>query len=134
MNQPSSHVILIADDQPNIRLPLEYLLRSIPGVKVVSTDDGQKAVELAARLRPTLTMLDVMMPAMDGYTASRKIREQWGEPAGQIWFITARGSSFDHEAAATAGASRVINKPFDPDQILAAVREHLDSLAAPATP
>jgi CheY-like chemotaxis protein len=123
----------VADDQPNIRLPLEYLLKSIPGVTVVSASDGAKALELAVKHKPSLVLLDVMMPKMDGYTACRQIKQSWGDHPAEIWFITARGSNFDLEAAQKAGATHSIGKPFDPDHVLKQVRQYLASLAVTAS-
>jgi len=127
-------LVLIADDQPHIMLTLEYLVKRIHGAQVATTNSGQEAVKKAIDLKPKLVLLDVMMPDMDGYTACQAIREAWGEYAGQIWFITARGSHTDRLAAEEAGANRIINKPFDPDlltkQITATLREneyHLDT-------
>jgi CheY-like chemotaxis protein len=88
-----STLVLIADDQPHVRLPLQFLLQALPGVRVLTASNGQEAVDLALQHLPALVLLDVMMPVMDGYTAAQKIRAGWGTHRGQVWFLTARGSS-----------------------------------------
>lgn len=91
-------------------MPLEFLLRPLPGVTVVSVANGTEAVALAAKTNFDLVMLDVTMPQVDGYTACRQIRDAWGDKhAGQIWFLTARRSNADAELANKAGANRVLN-------------------------
>ena len=121
-------VVLVVDDQPHVRVPLQYLLKSLAGVQVITASNGQVGVDLALKHRPLLVLMDVMMPVMDGYTAAQKIRDGWGAHPGQIWFLTARGSSMDTEQAKAAGAQQFINKPFDPDRIVSLVRQ----LLAPA--
>ncbi len=120
-----NQTILIADDQAHVRLPLEYLVRTLPGVRVVTASNGRQAVELAVAQRPALVLLDVMMPELDGYAACRQIRQAWANHPGQIWFVTARGSTLDTDQAQEVGATRCITKPFDPDRILTLIREHL---------
>jgi DNA-binding response OmpR family regulator len=68
-----------------------------------------------------------MMPVMDGYTAAAKIRAGWGDHRGEVWFLTARGSSMDSAQAQAAGATQFINKPFDPDRLVGLVRQLLAS-------
>lgn len=118
--------ILIVDDQPQIRLPLQYLVSSLPNVTVVTGDNGRQAIELAKTHRPALTLLDVMMPEVDGYTACKEIRQALGESSVEVWFITARGSSVDEDQAKEVGAKRTINKPFDPDAVIRDVRAFIE--------
>lgn len=127
---PAPFRILVADDQPNILLPLEYLLSQIEGAEVYTADEGQRAVDLAIRHKPHLVLLDVMMPNMDGFTACRLIRDGWGEHVGKIWMITARGSNVDVGAAEDAGAEKLITKPFDPDELTFQVAEARAELLA----
>jgi two-component system, OmpR family, alkaline phosphatase synthesis response regulator PhoP len=117
--------VLIVDDQPHVRLPLEYLVRSIPGVQVLSAGNGMEAVALAVKHRPLLVLLDVMMPLLDGYAAAQQIRQAWGDHPGQIWFLTARGSNLDLDQAKSVGAAQFITKPFDPDRVVSLIRQLL---------
>ena len=120
-----SPLVLVVDDQPHERLPLEYLIKSLPGTRVLTAGNGQQAVELALKHRPLLVLMDVMMPLLDGYAAAQQIRAAWGDHPGQIWFLTARGSNLDSQQARAFGAVQFITKPFDPDRVLAQVRDFL---------
>lgn len=115
--------ILVADDQPSVRIPLTILMRRLGEVTVHSADRGQTAFDLAVAERPDLILLDVVMPDFDGYTVCRRIRSQSESYIPTIWLLTARNSQLDIEAAGEAGADRVITKPFDPDQLFNDVRD-----------
>jgi len=119
--------VLIADDQAHIRMPLEFLVGTLPGVRVLTACNGQEAVDLAVAHKPMLVLMDVMMPVLDGYTACQKIRAAWGTHPGQIWFITVRGSTMDTDQASAVGGQQCISKPFDPDKVLTQIRSYLQS-------
>ena len=120
----SKPLVLIADEQPHINLTLQFLVKGL-GVEVISAYTGMDAIKLAIERKPALVLMDVMMPDTDGYSACREVRAAWGDYQGQIWFITARGSNTDLSQAREVGANRCITKPFDPDQVVKAVREAL---------
>lgn len=123
--------ILVADDQPSVRVPLRVLLGRLADATVIEADCGNAALELAQSRRPQLILLDVVMPDLDGYTVCRRLRRELPEPQPQIWLLTARNSQLDTEAAGEAGADRVITKPFDPDQLFNDVRSLLPNAAEP---
>lgn len=127
-------LVLVVDDQPHVLLTLQYLVQSLGDVEVITASNGHDAVQLAVSRRPTLVLMDVMMPHVDGYSACQRIRELWGDHPGQIWFITARGSNNDIQQSQALRAERHITKPFDPDQVLRAVREALGRSAPAASP
>ncbi len=124
---PDQKVVLIAEDQPDLLLTLEYLVRRIEGVEVLTATHGEDAVRLAIERRPMLTLLSVVMPRIDGYTACRQIRGAWQDYPGQIWFITARDALHEVEQAKQAGADRCIAKPFNPQALMEQLREALGS-------
>jgi CheY-like chemotaxis protein len=115
--------VLIADDQPSIVIPLQYLVEQVPRVMATVVHDGQAAVAEALAHRPDLIILDVHMPGLDGYAACRQILADWSGDPPLIWFLTARGSHLDADQARTLGAQRLITKPFDPDQLLVLIRQ-----------
>ena len=117
--------VLIVDDQPHLLLTLEYLVRTVEGVSVLTATNGVDAVEFAAENKPRLVLMDVVMPELDGYAACQMIRQRWGRYCGQIWLITTRGSHADLDQARQVGADRCITMPFDPDLVLQMVRETL---------
>ena len=122
---PSSHRILIADDQPQLCASLAFLLEHLPNVQVLTAGDGPSTVQLALAHKPDLVLLDVMMPGLDGYSACRQIRQAWKDHSGQIWFMTVRDSRFDQNRARMAGAQACIIKPFAPEMILENIRAAL---------
>ncbi len=127
---PAITTVLIVDDKPHIRVPLQYLLATIPDLKILTAENGVQAVEAALKHKPELVMMDVMMPELDGYAACQRIRESWGSHNGEIWFLTARSSTADADQARQVGAQDVIHKPFDPDAVLGKVRAFLSRRAA----
>lgn len=127
---PCKPTILVADDQPSVRIPLTMLIGRLDGIDVIWADRGRAALDLAVERRPNLILLDVVMPDLDGYSVCRHVRRELTDPAPQVWLLTARNSHLDTEAAGEAGADRVITKPFDPDKLFNDVRELLTDKAA----
>ena len=80
--------ILIADDEPDIREFVSYNLTK-QGFKVYKANNGLEAIEVALKTKPTLIMLDIMMPEMNGFEASRKMREYLILDESRIFFLSA---------------------------------------------
>jgi two-component system alkaline phosphatase synthesis response regulator PhoP len=80
--------ILIADDEPDIREFLSYNLTK-QGFIVYTANNGLEAIEMALKTKPTLIMLDIMMPEMNGFEASRKMREHLILDDSRIFFLSA---------------------------------------------
>jgi two-component system alkaline phosphatase synthesis response regulator PhoP len=80
--------ILIADDEPDIREFLSYNLTK-QGFIVYTANNGLEAIEMALKTKPTLIMLDIMMPEMNGFEASRKMREYLILDESRIFFLSA---------------------------------------------
>jgi DNA-binding response OmpR family regulator len=110
MQREDRHLILIADDEADIRDLLRILLEK-EGYRVMEAPDGKAAVELAREAADTLSLivLDIMMPAMDGIEAARNIRGYTDAP---ILFLTARSSDTDKTSAYGSGGDDYITKPF----------------------
>ena len=127
--------ILIADDHRANREALAALLE-IAGHEVVSAAEGSKALELARSHRPELIITDVLMPIMDGYELTRRLKLE-PETAGiSVMFYTAYfGGEDAKELASALGVARVLVKPSDNAAIVHAVGEVLSARpAAPADP
>ncbi|MGS2665425.1 response regulator transcription factor [Corynebacterium glucuronolyticum] len=111
--------ILVADDEQAVR---ESLRRSLTfnGYEVVLAEDGAQAVELIEKEQPTLVILDVMMPQMDGLEVCRTLRSTGDDRP--ILLLTARDGVSDRVAGLDAGADDYLPKPFALEELLARVR------------
>jgi DNA-binding response OmpR family regulator len=110
--------ILIVDDEPRYVKLVEINLQT-EGYAVRTAGNGQEAVEAVASDQPDLILLDVMMPIMDGFTATTRIREFSNVP---IILVTAKGEERDRVRGLDAGADDYIVKPFSAQELLARVR------------
>jgi len=121
--------LLVVDDEPNIRELLATSLR-FAGFEVHAAADGTSALRLARDLDPDLLVLDVMLPDMDGFTVTRRLREK-----GQhmpVLFLTARDDTSDKVQGLTVGGDDYVTKPFSLEEVVARIRAILrrTSLAA----
>lgn len=111
--------LLVVDDEPNIRDLLASSLR-FAGFEVLSASDGTSGYKLAVEEHPDLIVLDVMMPDMDGFTVTRRLRE-----AGittPVLFLTARDDMRDKLQGLTVGGDDYVTKPFGLEEVVARIR------------
>ena len=113
--------ILICDDQKDIVNALKIYLTP-EGYDLYEAYNGQEAVELCRKITMDLILLDVMMPVMDGVTATAKIREFSNAP---IILLTAKSETEDKVLGLNVGADDYITKPFVPVEVLARIRSQL---------
>ena len=113
--------ILICDDQPDIVSALKIYLTP-EGYRLFEATTGREALEIAKREDLHLILLDIMMPQMDGITATAKIREFSNVP---IILLTAKSETEDKVLGLNVGADDYITKPFVPVEVLARVRSQL---------
>lgn len=118
------HRILIVDDEPNIVLALELLMKR-EGYAVHSVDDGQKAFDAVREFRPDLIILDIMMPKMDGYEVCQRIRADASLKDILIVMLTAKGREVEREKGLALGADYYITKPFSTRELMMKVKEIL---------
>ena len=113
--------VLLADDHSLVRLGLSALLAKQDDMKLVGEAvNGEEAVRLAARLDPDVIIMDLMMPGVDGVTATRRIRER--NPDTKVLILTSFGTSSDVAHAIEAGARGAILKDAPNASLLAAIR------------
>ena len=115
------YTILICDDQPDIVNALKIYLAP-EGYRLLEAYTGQEALETVRREEVHLILMDVMMPQMDGITATVKIREISNAP---ILFLTAKSETEDMVLGLNVGGDDYITKPFVPVEVLARVRSQL---------
>ena len=113
--------ILICDDERDIRSALRIYLTG-EGYAVCEADSGLAALELMQREEVQLVLMDIMMPGMDGMTATAKLREQSNVP---VILIPAKSEDNDKILGLTVGADDYITKPFNPLEVLARVKAQL---------
>jgi DNA-binding response OmpR family regulator len=117
----STPTILVADDEEDLRELVTYrLTRS--GYRVIGAGDGQEAFELAAERTPDLMVLDVMMPKLDGYELTRRVRAEAALRSIPVILLTARSQESDIDRGFEVGADDYLKKPFNPDELVARVR------------
>jgi len=120
-----SHRIVIADDEPNLVIPLEYMLKR-EGFDVTVARDGQEALDAIARARPQLVLLDVMMPRKSGFDVCQVLRADEANRDIRILLLTAKGRDDDVAKGLALGADAYMTKPFSPKELLLKVRELLE--------
>jgi DNA-binding response OmpR family regulator len=116
--------ILIADDEPNILITLEYLMKR-EGYAVSVARDGLEALETLRRERPTLLLLDVMMPTKTGFEVCQEVRADDELKGTLILMLTAKGRETDVAKGLALGADDYITKPFSTKELVRKVRELL---------
>ena len=117
--------ILIVDDEPNIVVPLEFLMQQNRYETRVA-ENGEDALELISSWRPDLVLLDIMLPGMDGYEVCRKIRENPDVKGTRIVFLSAMAHSVDIAKGMELAADEYIIKPFAVSDVVDRVRELLE--------
>ena len=113
--------ILCVDDEPDILEILKYNL-SNEGYNVSTAADGKSAIKMAYNISPSLIIMDVMMPNMDGIEACEKLRSDDKFNDTIIMFLTARGEDYSHVAAYDAGADDYVTKPVKPKVLVSKVK------------
>ncbi len=109
-------LVLVADDDPDILALVRFRLER-DGYEVLSAPDGETALDLAMARTPDLAVLDVMMPRLDGYEVTRRLREHGPTTTIPIILLTARVQEPDLERGFEAGADDYVTKPFSPQAL-----------------
>ena len=110
--------ILIVDDDENICELLRLYLEK-DGFETIVANDGEQAVDYAAKYSPDLILLDIMLPKLDGWQVCREIRKSSEVP---IIMLTAKGETFDKILGLELGADDYISKPFDTKEVIARIK------------
>lgn len=120
-----STAILIADDEPNILVSLEYLMKR-EGYTVHLAHDGQEALDMLRRERPRLLLLDVMMPRKTGFEVCQELRQDDTVRDTLVLMLTAKGRETDIVKGLALGADAYMTKPFSTRELVLKVRELLE--------
>ncbi|MFE6049176.1 response regulator transcription factor [Kitasatospora sp. NPDC056446] len=121
MTDPTAagRTILVVEDDPGVRNTLDHLLR-FEGYRVLTTADGQEALDLLEHRRPDLAVVDVVMPRLDGLALCRMLRRRGDRLP--VLVLTARHQLGDRVAGLDAGADDYLAKPFATEELLARIR------------
>ena len=120
--------ILVVDDEPTVRAVVSDYLR-LDGARVTEADNGHKTLEILAKDRPDLVVLDVMLPEVDGLEVLRSIRSNMDL---SVILLTARTPESDHVTGLDLGADDYVLKRFSPRELAARVRSILHRTKAGA--
>lgn len=120
MQTEARHVLLI-EDEANIAEAIRFVLMR-DGWRVTTHGDGHDALARVRAARPDLVILDVMLPGQSGFDILSALRADPATVDLPVLMLTAKGQARDREAAARAGASRFMTKPFSNAEMLAEVR------------
>ena len=121
-----SRRILVVDDQEDNRRILRDLLTN-SGFEVIEAVTGEEGVTLAEAQTPDLILMDIQLPGIDGYEATRQIKAKPALRATPLIVVTSYALSGDDAKAFAAGANGYVSKPFSPRALLAKVKEFLGS-------
>jgi two-component system cell cycle response regulator DivK len=116
--------ILVVEDHEDNRQILRDLLASA-GYEMLEAEDGEHGVAAADTHRPDLILMDIQLPVIDGYEATRRIKAMPQLRSIPIIAVTSYALSGDEEKARAAGCDDYVTKPYSPRQLLAKIKEHL---------
>ena len=126
MTAARGELILVADDDDDVRELVVFRLERA-GYRVVTAADGQEAVEVALERSPDVCVIDVMMPKLDGYQVTERLRASPGLAQVPIVLLTASVQDAAVSRGFEVGASDYIKKPFGPDELLERIAAALGS-------
>ncbi len=120
--------IMVIDDSKTIRRTAENLLRKA-GCEVITATDGFEALSLVADHHPDLIFVDIMMPRLDGYQTCALIKSNQAYSDTPVIMLSSRDGLFDRAKGRLAGSDQYLTKPFTREELLDAIRRHIDKAA-----
>jgi CheY-like chemotaxis protein len=122
--EPVTRTILLIEDNEQNRYLATFLLEK-HGYTVVSARDGREGIERAQAVDPALILLDIQLPAMDGYAVARALRATPTVQDVPIVAVTSYAMPGDREKVLASGCNGYLEKPIDPDTFVAAIERFL---------
>ncbi len=120
--------IMVIDDSKTIRRTAENLLRKA-GCEVITATDGFEALSLVADHHPDLIFVDIMMPRLDGYQTCALIKSNEAFSDTPVVMLSSKDGLFDRAKGRLAGSDQYLTKPFTREELLDAIRRHVDQAA-----
>ncbi len=120
--------VLIADDEPNMRILLKATLEELEdkGVELLTADNGKETLEIIKTKKPELVILDIMMPGMSGFEVCNTVKNVLGMKDIYILMLTAKVEEVDRQKGKDVGADIYMTKPFNPDEVFEKVVKVLE--------
>jgi two-component system cell cycle response regulator DivK len=119
----SNRILVVEDQEDNRRIVRDLLTTT--DYEVTEAENGEEALAAVAKQRPDLILMDIQLPVMDGYEATRRIKADPALRAIPIIAVTSYALSGDEEKARAAGCDDFVPKPYSPRQLLAKIRKYL---------
>lgn len=116
--------VLIIEDNDNNMYMMRFIVDKL-GHSVLEARDGAEGVALAREKKPDLILMDIQLPVMDGYAATRRIREDKDLAAVPIIAVTSYAMVGDREKALTAGCTDYVEKPIDPAAFIKVMEKYV---------
>lgn len=116
-------ILVIEDNEQNLYL-MCFLLQK-HGFAVVEARDGPEGIKLAGQLRPDAILLDIQLPALDGYAVATELRKNAALRDTPVIAVTSYAMVGDREKALASGATDYIEKPINPDTFVDQIRKHV---------
>ena len=119
MSKPTQAQLVVVDDEPSIR---DLLVASLhfAGFAVETAASGSEAIQVIERIQPDLIVLDVMLPDIDGFTVTSRIRQEGID--APVLFLTARDDTQDKVMGLTVGGDDYVTKPFSLEEVVARIK------------
>ena len=114
--------ILIVDDEPNILMSLDFLMRK-QGYEVLIARDGGEALQIIDNDIPDVVLLDIMMPEVDGYEVCQHVKQTNDKQHMKVVFLTAKSKKEDIEKGYEMGADLYLTKPFSTRQLVKEIKQ-----------
>jgi two-component system cell cycle response regulator DivK len=119
----SKRILAVEDQEDNMQILRDLLISA--GYEMIEAENGEQALALAAEQRPDLILMDIQIPIIDGYEATRRIKADPALKSIPIIAVTSHAMDGGEEKARAAGCDDFVGKPFSPRQLLAKVRQYL---------
>jgi CheY-like chemotaxis protein len=117
----TSPLVLLVDDEPSLRQTVAFMLE-MEGFRVATAEDGEQALERVRALRPSVVLLDAMLPRRHGFDVCREIKADPALAGVRVVMLTALVQKNDRERAVAAGADYYMGKPFDEEELFGLLR------------
>jgi len=118
-------LVLIVEDEPDNREIMRAVVEDLLGYRTVLASDGVSAVAAAREYLPDLVLMDLMMPTLDGFEATRRIKSSAETRHIPVVAVTALGRPTDRQRAMEEGADAYMSKPFDLDVLVGIIEKYV---------